>query len=100
MFEWLREVWHRRPEALLKKRGMMVLDAFRGHLTEKVKTVAYNLLVNMDLVIIPGGITSQLQVFDVVVNRAFKDGLHCMYGLWLLSGNCPLSQAGNIRRPC
>jgi hypothetical protein len=60
MVEWLREVWHRRPSALLtKKKGMLVLDAFKGHLTEEVKTVASNLL-NMDLVIIPGSMASQL----------------------------------------
>jgi hypothetical protein len=57
--KWLREVWHRRPGAVLKKRGMLVLDAFKGHLTEKVKTVAFNLL-NPHLVIIPRGMTSQL----------------------------------------
>jgi hypothetical protein len=59
MVIWLKEVWHRRPGALLKKRGMLVLDAFKCHLTEKVKTVASNLL-NTDLVITPGGMTSQL----------------------------------------
>jgi hypothetical protein len=98
MVKWLKEVWHRRPSALLKKRGMLVLDGFKGHLTEKVKTVASNLL-NMDLVIIPGGMTSQLQVLDVIVNKPFKDRLCCLYGEWLLSGNCPLTLAGNIRRP-
>jgi hypothetical protein len=98
MVEWLKEVWHRRPGALPKKRGMLVLDAFKGHLIEKVKTVACNLL-NMDLVIIPGGMTSQLQILDVVVNKPFRDRLRCLYGEWLLSGNCPLTPAGNIRRP-
>jgi hypothetical protein len=34
MVEWLKEVWHRRPGALAKKRGMLVLDAFKGHLTD------------------------------------------------------------------
>jgi hypothetical protein len=48
MVEWLKEVWHRRPGALPKKRGMLVLDAFKGHLTEKVKTVA-SYLLNTDL---------------------------------------------------
>jgi hypothetical protein len=72
MVKRLKEVWHRRPGALLKKRGMLVLDAFKGHLTEKVKTVASNLL-NTDLVIILGGMTSQLHVLDVVVNKQFKD---------------------------
>jgi hypothetical protein len=97
MVEWLREVWHRRPGTLLKKRGMLVLGAFKGHLTEKVKTIASNLL-NTNLVIILGGMTSQLQVLDVVVNKPFKDRLRRLYGEWLLSGNCPLTPAGNIRR--
>jgi hypothetical protein len=89
MVEWLKEVWHRRPGALLKKRGMLVLDAFRGHLTEKVKTVASNLL-NTDLVIIPVGMTSHLQVLNVVFNKPFT----CM------GNGCYLgTPAGNIRRP-
>jgi hypothetical protein len=70
-FEWLREVWHRRPGALIQERGMLGLDAFRSHLTQKVNTVASNLL-NTDLVIIPGGMTSQLQVLDVAVNKTLK----------------------------
>jgi hypothetical protein len=52
MVEWLREVWHVRLGALIKKRVMLVSDAFKGNLTEKVKIVTSNLL-NMDLVIIP-----------------------------------------------
>jgi hypothetical protein len=76
----------------------MVLDAFKGHTKEKVKTVMSNLL-NTDLVIIPGGMTSQLQVLDVVVKKPLKDRLHCLYEEWPLSGNCPLTAAGNIRRP-
>jgi hypothetical protein len=39
----------------------------------------------MDLVIIPGGMTSQLQVLYVVVNKPFKDELCRLYGEWLLS---------------
>jgi hypothetical protein len=50
-------------------------------------------------VITPGGMTSQFQVLDVVFNKPFKDWLRCLYGEWLLSGNCPLTPAGNIRRP-
>jgi hypothetical protein len=71
MVELLREVWHRRPGALLKKRRMLVLDAFKDHLTEKVKTVASHLLY-INLFIIPGGMTSQLQVLDMVLNKPFR----------------------------
>jgi hypothetical protein len=57
MVKWLREVWHRRPGAHLKKRRMLILDAFKAHLTETVKTVASD-LPDTDLVIISGGMTS------------------------------------------
>ena len=71
--DWLKVVWGRRPGGLRKKRNMLVLDAFRGHLTEPVKKQLRDM--NGDLVIIPGGMTSQLQVLDVVVNKPFKDNL-------------------------
>jgi hypothetical protein len=51
----------------------------------------------MDLVIVLGGMTSQLQILDVAVNKPFKVWLHCLLGQWLLSGNCPLTPAGNMR---
>jgi hypothetical protein len=38
-------------------------------------------------------------VLDVVVNKPFKHLLCRLYGKWLLSGICPLTPAGNIRRP-
>lgn len=51
VFEWLvREVWDRRQGALLKKIGMLVLDASNGHLIETVKTSTSSL--NTDLIMI------------------------------------------------
>jgi hypothetical protein len=38
MVERLREARGRRQGAPLKKRGVLVLDGFKGRLTEKVKT--------------------------------------------------------------
>ncbi|KAJ8891683.1 hypothetical protein PR048_004212 [Dryococelus australis] len=64
---WLKVVWERKLGAMLRKRGMFVLDSFKGHLTPDVKNTAQDL--NTDLVVIPGGITSQLQVLDVPVNN-------------------------------
>ena len=83
--DWLKVVWGRRRGALHKKRNMLVLDAFRRHSTEPVKTQLRKM--NGDLVIVPGGMTSQLQVLDVVVNKPFKDNLRKWYNEWLLSGN-------------
>jgi hypothetical protein len=36
--KWLGKVWERGRGCLLKKRGMLVLDHFKSHVTEKVKT--------------------------------------------------------------
>uniref|UniRef100_A0A1A7X7M9 HTH CENPB-type domain-containing protein n=1 Tax=Iconisemion striatum TaxID=60296 RepID=A0A1A7X7M9_9TELE len=73
------------------------VDAFRGHLTDAVKTQVRKM--NGDLVIIPGGMTSQLQVLDVVVNKPFKDNLRRRYTEWLLSGDQALSPSGTIKKP-
>jgi hypothetical protein len=60
-----------------------------------VKAVACSVL-DIDLVIVPGSMTSRLQVLDVVINKQFKDRLFCLYGEWLISGNSPLTPAGNV----
>lgn len=95
--DWLKVVWGRGHGALGNKRNMLVLDAFRGHLTEPVKTQIRKM--NGDLVIIPGGMTSQLQVLDVVVNKPFKDNLRKRYTDWLLSGDHTLTPSGKIQKP-
>lgn len=96
MNDWMKVVWNRRPGAALAKRGMLVLDAFRGHLTDTVKTCASRM--KTDLVVIPGGMTGQLQVLDVVVNKPFKDLLKKKYSDWLLAGDHSLTPTGKIKR--
>jgi hypothetical protein len=32
MGDWIQVAWRRRQKLLLKKQGMLVLDAFQGHL--------------------------------------------------------------------
>jgi hypothetical protein len=41
MVKWLREVQDRRPGALLKKRRMLVIDNFKGHLAQKDKKLTF-----------------------------------------------------------
>jgi hypothetical protein len=69
---------------LLRKREILVLDAFKGHLIPEVRSAIHAL--NTDLVVIPGGMTSQFQVLDVIVNKPFKDHLKQLYSEWLLTG--------------
>jgi hypothetical protein len=52
---------------------MLVSDAFKGHLTQEVKEEIRKPYT--DLVLIPGGMTSQVQVLHVVINMPFKDHL-------------------------
>jgi hypothetical protein len=49
---------------LIRNQGMRVLDAFKGHLILDVKSVFYT--VNNDLVVIPGGMTSQLHYLKTI----------------------------------
>ncbi|KAJ8412737.1 hypothetical protein AAFF_G00116880 [Aldrovandia affinis] len=56
--DWLKVVWGRRRGGLRKRRNMLILDAFRGHLTEPVKKQVK--AMNGDLVIIPGGMTKSI----------------------------------------
>jgi hypothetical protein len=75
---------------------MLVLDSFKEHLTQQVKEELRK--ANTDLVI-PGGMTSQLQVLDVVINKAFKDHLRQLYSNWLLEGKHALTPGGKLKKP-
>ena len=96
MVDWIRCVWLRRPGALLNLPNMLVLDAFRGHLTEEVKSILKR--NKTDQVVIPGGMTSQLQPLDVSINKPFKDNLRRHYDAWLSRDDLAITPAGNIKR--
>jgi hypothetical protein len=49
---------------------MLVLDAFHGHLSEEITVKLYR--KNCDLVVILGGMTSQITSFRVLFNTAVK----------------------------
>ena len=78
---------------------MLVMDVFKGHVTPEIEATVTGSYMNTDLVIIPGGMTLQLQVLDVVVNRPFKGHLKQLYSEWLLKGDHALTPAGRIKKP-
>jgi hypothetical protein len=65
---WLLVVWNRRPGALLRKQALLVFNAFNGHLTPRKKATITCSSMNTDLMVVSGGMTSQMQVLDIVVN--------------------------------
>jgi hypothetical protein len=81
MEDWVKNVWERRPGALRNPPSMLVLNAFRGHLSEELKVKLQR--KNCDLVVIPCGM-SQLQPLDVSVNKPIKDYLRKEYKAWSL----------------
>ena len=59
------------------KRRLLILDSFRGHLTDEVASACKD--VGVVRAVIPGGLTSQLQPLDLTVNRSFKSKLRSIY---------------------
>lgn len=96
MDNWIDVIWNRRPGALRNPCNILVIDAFKGHTSEQIKKKLQN--KNCDLVVIPSGMTSQLQPLDVSVNKPFKDYLRQEYEAWLFSENLPLTPSGKIRK--
>ena len=96
MDDWLKTVWMKRKGGLEKQRSMLVLDAFRCHTTNNVKSKLKR--HNTDLVIIPGGMTSILQPMDVVVNKPIKAALKQKWAEWMITGEHTFTKGGNMRK--
>ena len=64
-------------QVFLNQPSVLVLDAFKGHLTDSVKNQLHK--IKTELVVIPGGMTSVLQPMDISINKPFKDRLRQQY---------------------
>ena len=51
---------------------MPVFDAFQGYVTPEIKVTISGRSMNTDFMVIPVGMTSQLQVLNVGVKKPFK----------------------------
>jgi len=96
MLEWLKIVWGHRPRAFLNQPSMLVLDAFKGHLTDSLKNQLRKM--KTELVVIPGGMTSVLQPMDISINKLFKDRLRQQYLTWIVDPACELTETGKLKR--
>uniref|UniRef100_A0A8C4STC8 HTH CENPB-type domain-containing protein n=1 Tax=Erpetoichthys calabaricus TaxID=27687 RepID=A0A8C4STC8_ERPCA len=97
VIDWLKCVWQRRLGSLLKMPNMLVMDSFRGHLTEGVKKRLKD--GKTDQVIIPGGMTSLLQPLDVCINWPFKAHVLRMYTEWAATAVHDKMPAGKMKAP-
>lgn len=94
--DWIKTVWANRPGGLLQRKALLVLDSFRGHLTDRVKNRLAT--TRTDLAIIPGGLTSVLQPLDVCVNRPFKAEFRRCYSEWMAGGHHEKTPTGRLKR--
>ena len=91
--DWVSSVWCRGASTT---RRMLVLDAFRCHRMPSIKKILDQ--DRTDLVIIPGGMTSQLQVMDVICNKPFKDQMRQRWNAWMASGEHAFTPSGNRKK--
>ena len=93
---WIEKVWRARPGGLMKTRTLLVLGSFSGHLTDVVKRSLKE--ENTDMAVIPGGLTSVIQPFDVCLNKPFKDRLREQWNGWMTSDEKTYTPSGNMQR--
>ncbi|CAG8754052.1 18445_t:CDS:2, partial [Racocetra fulgida] len=89
---------NQKPNAITEqKQSLLTLDAFKGHLTDKVKEKCAE--CNMFMGVIPEGLTSLVQPFDVSINKPFKDRLREKWRTWMTNGEFQLTRGGNFKKP-
>lgn len=96
VLDWIKSVWQNRPGAMLAKRSLLVLDSFRGHLTDRVKKQLGS--IRTDMAVIPGGLTGVLQPLDVSINRPFKVEFRRQYSEWIANGDHDETPTGRLKR--
>jgi hypothetical protein len=79
-------------------RRLLIWDAYRCHMTEKVRKHV-DKQTKTDMCILPGGTTSLLQPADVSWNKPFKSAYRELYNQWMVSGEHSFTSAGNMRAP-
>ena len=79
------------------QRALLVWDSFRGHLTDAVKDLLARR--NVDVAVIPGGLTSNLQPLDKCINKPFKAKLRMLYETWMVNGPFTYTPSGKKRAP-
>jgi hypothetical protein len=91
-------VWEHHPGALSKPWSVLAVDIFCGHLSDRIRNRLRN--KNTIVVIIPSGITNQLQPLVVSINKLFNHLVCKYYDAWLNKDkdNHILTPSGKIKR--
>jgi DDE superfamily endonuclease len=88
MIDWIEQVW--KPFVRSRGRMLLLMDWFSAHRTQIVIDRFTD--CNTDVVFVPAGYTSKLQVLDVGLNKPFKSKIRDKFELFMLdavSNNLP-----------
>ena len=91
--EWIR----RNLRYTADQKALLVWDSFRGHLTEAVKDLLARR--NVDVAVIPGGLTPVLQPLDKCINKPFKNKVRSQYQAWMVNGPFTYTPSGKKQAP-
>ena len=80
-----------------ERRALLVWDSFRAHLTDGVKDLLSRR--NVDVAVIPGGLTPVLQPLDKCINKPFKAKVCAQYEAWMVNGPFTYTPSGKKRAP-
>lgn len=92
--QWIRQCLPRNPR---NEPSLLVWDSFRAHLTDAVKSDLQRR--NINVAVIPGGLTPVLQPLDKCLNKPFKDHLRKKYLAWMITGPFEFTPAGKKKAP-
>ena len=90
---WIEKVWRAWIGGLGRRKSLLVYDSFEAHVTDTVK--ASFKCENTELAVIPGGLTSLLQLLDVSLNKPFKDGVRMQ---WMADGIHEFTATGRQKK--
>ena len=90
--DWIRSTFPRNNEG---RRRLLVWDSCQVHLTAAVRQALLGR--EIDVAVIPGGLTPLVQPLDVSINRPFKMRVRHMWENWMIHGEPSLTPAGHRR---
>ena len=93
--EWLNITFPRIVRG--KNRGLIIWDSCRAHISKEVKNHCRSL--DVDMVVIPGGMTAYLQAGDLCYYKPFKDVLNTYIEEWKAGTTVQYTPRGNPRPP-
>ena len=87
--EWIQTCLPRNPD---NKQLVLLWDSFGAHLTVSVQSDLWQ--CNINVAVIPGGLTPASQPLDKYLNKPFKDNIRWQYLCWVMTGPSEFTPAG------